>query len=192
MARLADADITILRAVKRCDFYRRRYVEQLAVNADLRRLLADLERPMTDHVAYIHTRTPGPVKVAVCSCGWESNPRATAIAAIKERDEHIRRPPADAGDGRGRGMSEPLDDNTRVRSVYATLYHGGPRGMCVQVTLVDRAAGAVTFDDYLARTASTGMPVEDFRAWLREVGENLERLMPALDDRAPKESDDAD
>jgi hypothetical protein len=172
MARLADADITILRAVKRCDFYRRRYVEQLAVNADLRRLLADLERPMTDHVAYIHTRTPGPVKVAVCSCGWESNPRATAIAAIKERDEHIRRPPADAGDGRGRGMSEPLDDNTRVRSVYATLYHGGPRGMCVQVTLVD--------------------PVEDFRAWLREVGENLERLMPALDDRAPKESDDAD
>lgn len=45
---------------------------------------------MAKHVAYIHTRTPGPVKVAVCACGWESNPHATAIGAIKERDQHVK------------------------------------------------------------------------------------------------------
>jgi hypothetical protein len=46
---------------------------------------------MADHVAYIHTRMPGPVKVVVCSCGWESNPNATAIGAIQERTAHYDR-----------------------------------------------------------------------------------------------------
>jgi hypothetical protein len=50
------------------------------------------------HIAFIHTETPGPVKVAVCSCGWRSNPHITAIRAIKERDEHCRR--ASTGPGR--------------------------------------------------------------------------------------------
>lgn len=43
------------------------------------------------HSAYIETRTPGPVKVAVCSCGWQSGPHVTSIAAIKERTAHLER-----------------------------------------------------------------------------------------------------
>lgn len=43
------------------------------------------------HLAFIHTRMPGPVKVAVCECGWESHPHVTAIAAIRERHEHMGR-----------------------------------------------------------------------------------------------------
>lgn len=46
---------------------------------------------MADHSAFIHT-VPGliPVRKAVCSCGWESNPYVTALAAIQERSEHYR------------------------------------------------------------------------------------------------------
>jgi hypothetical protein len=47
--------------------------------------------PGPDHIAFIHTETPGPVKVAICLCGWRSNPHLTAITAIKDRDEHYRR-----------------------------------------------------------------------------------------------------
>lgn len=56
---------------------------------------------MRGHIVIIQTRTPGPVKVAVCqSCGWESNPHATTIRAIKERSEHLAaRPTPHAGEG---------------------------------------------------------------------------------------------
>jgi len=48
MATLASADIDILTAVERSDFYRRRYGEQIAANAELRAACRMLFTKWTD------------------------------------------------------------------------------------------------------------------------------------------------
>ena len=74
-------------------------------------------------------------------------------------------------------MSEALDDNAEFRPMYATLFWGGRhRGQCVQITLVDRDDAALTIDDRIGRVAYASVPVAEFRAWLREVSDNLDRL----------------
>lgn len=71
-------------------------------------------------------------------------------------------------------MSTNLDGNEEFRTIYATLHSGGRRGMCVQVTLVDRSECPVAFGVEFGRVAYASIPVEEFRSWLREVGKNLD------------------
>lgn len=69
-----------------------------------------------DHMAYITKRTPGPVYVAVCSCGWESTPSATTAKAAQDRDRHLW--PMDFG-----ALAETLWDQRKddVLSVIADI-----------------------------------------------------------------------
>lgn len=72
-------------------------------------------------------------------------------------------------------MSEPLNDNNTVQPLYATLYAGPRNEPRVQVTFLEGVTvHNIGQNSYHADAAYIDVPVDYFRAWLREVSGNLE------------------